>query len=145
MKYIESSYPVPNIETQTLHEKLVYSNSGLVLFDTRLLEEFEQSHIKDSIWIDPETKPEDFLSDQKTQIENQILIFYCSVGQRSSQFIQNVQDLCLDNGAGGLYNLRGGIFKWYNEGFPVYNESGATNEIHPYNEFWGHFLEPRKA
>lgn len=40
-----------------------------------------------------------------------------------------------------MYNLAGGIFKWINEGYSVYNhENHVTNVCHPYNRIWGKFL-----
>ncbi len=144
MKFVEKTYPFPNIDSTELFEKLNYSSSDILLYDTRQSAEFEMSHIKDAIFIDTQMQADEFLEAHEKNFENKILVFYCSVGQRSSQFISSVHDLCLDKGAGGLYNLRGGIFKWYNDGYPVYNNESKTNAIHPYNEFWGNFVEPRQ-
>lgn len=40
-----------------------------------------------------------------------------------------------------MYNLTGGIFKWMNDGYSVYNEDNQiTDRCHPYNKVWGRLL-----
>lgn len=143
MKYIDSSYPIPGIEIKELNKKLNFSSGEILLYDVRKPEEYDISHLKKATPIHPETSVDEFVKQEQKNFENKMLVFYCSVGQRSSQFISAAQDACLENGAGGLYNLRGGIFKWYNEGNPVYCQGTITDKIHPYNEFWGHFIDAR--
>ena len=40
-----------------------------------------------------------------------------------------------------VYNLKGSIFKWANEGRPVVDSSGqAVSKVHPYSAVWGKCL-----
>jgi hypothetical protein len=41
-------------------------------------------------------------------------------------------------------NLRGGIFRWYNEGKPVVDASGMTDDIHKFDPIWGMMVERRR-
>jgi len=42
-----------------------------------------------------------------------------------------------------MVNLKGGIFRWYNEHHPIINDDGETNEIHPGNESWADLINKR--
>ena len=77
-------------------------------------------------------------------IKGKQLLFYCSVGYHSSHFATRVQQKALQRGAHSVANLKGGIFRWYNEGNPVVNQNGPTEDIHPFNEEWGTLLERRQ-
>jgi 3-mercaptopyruvate sulfurtransferase SseA len=66
----------------------------------------------------------------------QEIIVYCSVGYRSSKIGVELTKFGFKN----VKNLFGGIFKWANEGRPLYNDSTQTVEIHAFNKKWGRFL-----
>jgi len=78
-----------------------------------------------------------FLENYEDQIEGKKVVFYCSVGQRSSNLAQAV--LAELNGASGVevLNLEKGIFNWHNQQREVFNAHGATKKIHPFSKFWG--------
>ena len=38
-------------------------------------------------------------------------------------------------------NMEGSIFKWANEGRPVYRDGERVEKVHPYNETWGRLLD----
>ncbi|MFK7913898.1 MAG: hypothetical protein AB8B93_08295, partial [Pseudomonadales bacterium] len=45
---------------------------------------------------------------------------------------------------GTIMNLSGSIFEWFNSGRPLTNSSGETDEVHPYNAWWGwRYLQDR--
>jgi rhodanese-related sulfurtransferase len=109
-----------------------------VLIDAREPEEYRVSHIRGSRnvpfkwakkhpeWIDqiPEGKP---------------VILYCSVGYRSGVLAKQL----MDSGRGEVFNLYGGIFHWFNQGNPVYQDGEEVNRIHPFNdEFSGYITRP---
>jgi len=107
--------------------------SNAVLLDIREKKEFEVSRLKDAIWIGYS----DFeISKINSIAPEQEIIVYCSVGYRSSKIGMELTD----SGFKNVKNLYGGIFKWANEGRPIYNDSTQTIEIHAYDRIWGRFI-----
>ena len=143
-KRLEIKYSVPNITHRELGAKLnAKTSSGYMLFDVREKPEYDVSHLQSAYYVDPEMKTDAFITAFGDRIRGKKLVFYCSVGDRSSHFIERVRQKALAAGALGLFNLRGGIFRWYNEGHPVVDESGETDAVHPYDEDWGKLLHLR--
>jgi len=140
---IEKKIPVPVISAREL-VVMLDAKESVILFDTRTGEEYEKSHIEGAVHVEPNTPTKAFIERYADTIRNKKLVFYCSVGQRSSEFLNRVQQECLDAGAIACYNLRGGIFRWYNEGHPVVDSRGATDNIHGYNPLWGMMVEKRR-
>jgi len=143
-KLIEKSHPVPNISVDTFLAELASADSvEYLVFDTREPEEFQRSHLKAAIQVNPNINPEDFLKKYGDRIAGKKVVFYCSIGARSSvlaeKILQNAPDI-----ADTVMNLRGGVFRWYNRGYPVYNTRGQANDVHPYNFFWGKLLKTRR-
>ena len=65
---------------------------------------------------------------------------YCSVGYRSGAFAQTLQEA----GYSRVENLEGSIFKWANEGRPVFQDGRRVEKVHPYNDAWGKLLDPSR-
>ncbi len=104
-----------------------------IILDVREKDEFEVSRLKNAIWIGYD----DFdLSRVDSISHEQEIIVYCSVGYRSSKIGVELKKFGFKN----VKNLYGGIFKWANEGRPLYNDSTETAKIHAYNKKWGRFL-----
>ena len=141
---ISQRYKVPNISVNELEKRIKNNNSELTIFDTRSSEEYLKSHIQNSIHVDPKTNPKKFIEKFEEKLKRMDLVFYCSVGERSSKFLKKVEKLAKDNGANLLFNLNGGIFDWYNKNKKIYNNLGETDSIHPYNDKWGLFVKKRK-
>jgi rhodanese-related sulfurtransferase len=110
------------------------------LFDVREEEEYQVSHIQGALRIKPTTQKEEFLLAHGNAIHGRVVVFYCAVGQRSSQLANNLVRDLKAQGALEVYNLKGGIFAWHNEAYPLVDGTGPTNFVHPYNQFWGRFL-----
>ena len=143
-KEIEKEYPITHVNINNLKEKLSSSDSSeYLLFDIREKEEYDKSHIHSAIWIDPDMSGNDFIDQYGAKIKRKHLVFYCSVGKRSSIFVERVLKKALTANRETIANLRGGIFRWYNNGFPVVNANGETDDIHPYNVYWGQLIERR--
>ncbi len=106
------------------------------ILDTRLREEYEVSHIKNAIWVG--YKNFDSLSFiQKHPNREKITIVYCSVGVRS----EDIGEVLIRNGYKRVFNLYGGIFKWSNMGFPVYDSlENKTKNVHAFGKEWSHLL-----
>ncbi len=144
-KTVSSQFQVPNVAWQELQTRLSTSDSSrYVLFDTRPQEEYSVSHLPHAIQVDPQLPVEKFVAQFGDSLKNKNVVFYCSVGYRSSQFLQRVQKTLGQKGATAAFNLQGGIFRWYNEGNVVVDANGPTNKVHPYDKIWGALVKERK-
>jgi len=124
---------VPQISAEALKQKL-QENPDVVLLDTRSNSEYAVSHLKDARFINFE---EFDISRLDTISKNTPIVLYCSVGARSEQ----IGEKLLKAGYTEVYNLYGGIFKWVNEGNPVYSTKGKTKKVHAYSRSWGIWLQ----
>ncbi|MBF0276613.1 MAG: rhodanese-like domain-containing protein [SAR324 cluster bacterium] len=141
---ISLQFSIPQIDAGELKKALQSDRrSQYIFFDTRLQEEFQTSHLPEAIQIDPEMEPEVFFKIYGHLLSDKEVIFYCSVGYRSSKFAETVSPAAEKRGAKSVSNLKGGIFRWYNAGYAVVDKNGITDAIHPYNEEWGSLIELR--
>lgn len=102
--------------------------------DSREKNEFNVSHIKDAIWVGYD----DFDIERVKNIpKDEPIVVYCSVGYRS----EKVSEKLIAAGYTNVSNLYGGIFEWVNQEQPVFNESGETQNVHPYDFKWGVWLK----
>lgn len=142
---ISEKHPVPNISVADFRKALgEETGSAYLIFDIREKDEYDLSHIHSAIHVLPDTTNDDFLKAFSDRLRGKHLVFYCSVGERSSEFLEKVQEGCNAFGAASLSNLTGGIFRWYNDGYPVENDRGVCEDVHPYTPFWGMFIERRR-
>jgi len=120
---------VPYITVAELQQQ-----DSLIILDTRELEEYKVSHLKNAIWVGYDN----FDSQQlKLQDKNQKIVVYCSIGVRS----ENIGEKLLANGYSNVQNLYGGIFKWVEEDLPVYDsEENRTENVHVFSKYWGKLL-----
>jgi rhodanese-related sulfurtransferase len=139
---IERMHRVENLATDELAAMLAGSEAPL-LIDVRTVEEYEKSCIATAVSVDPDIGSEDFEACYGSILAGRDLVFYCSVGQRSSELLERVESVCGQAGAKSFRNLRGGIFRWYNEGRQVVNASGLTDDIHGHDPVWGMMVEQR--
>ena len=82
-----------------------------------------------------------------TKGENYAVVAYCSVGYRSSAFVDKMQRYIADtqdNKTYNIYNLEGSIFKWANEQRNMVDRSNnVTPFVHPYNIVWGKLVSSK--
>ncbi len=117
----------------------------IILFDVREPSEYNVSHLKGAVRVDPDMTADDFIENFSNVTAGKTVIFYCSVGQRSSSFANRVQDLLMSSGARAAYNLEGGIFQWHNDHRLLFNNSAEpTLYVHPYDSIWGRMIENRE-
>jgi rhodanese-related sulfurtransferase len=107
-----------------------------VLLDARTEAEYSVSHLADAARIDP-YRP--LLRPLKGLPLNVPIVVYASVGYRSAR----VAHWLGAQGYTDVQNLKGGIFRWANEGRPVFRQGAPTTEVHPYQPRWGLMLESR--
>lgn len=143
-KWMDGYFSIPQIEAADLQLQLNSSDSSnTVIFDVRTPEEFERSHLKSAIRLNPGMAGAEFETAFGENVHGKRLVFYCSVGARSSMLAERVKESLSSHQTQEILNLRGGIFRWYNEGLPVHNQDGATDDVHPYDLFWGKLLKKR--
>ena len=134
---------VQHIDARSLSGMRVDS---VVLFDVCEVDEFDVSHIQSAIQLDPDIELGDFEDDFSEIIEGKVVVFYCSVGVRSSALASQLEELLNDAGTEKFYNLTGGLFQWHNQSRPtVHGDDIPTENIHPYNDYWGQLIENKSA
>ena len=116
--------------------KLISADQNILLLDTRSKEEFEVSFIENALFVGYEDFELERYEDQLDK--NLPIILYCSIGVRSEKIGEQLKAAGFKN----IKNLRGGIFKWFNEARTIINENEQeTNRIHGFNEKWSRFLK----
>lgn len=117
----------------------------VVLFDVRETAEYEVSRLPGAIRVDLDVDDASFLAAHGAAAEGRVVVFYCSVGRRSSMLAERLQDDLFARGAAGVANLEGGIFEWHNEARPLVDAIGATRSVHPYDRWWGRYVADEAA
>jgi len=132
---IASDYPhVPSISTDSLAERLSdEATPHPMLLDARSPEEYAVSHLAGARRVDPKADTYPALDTLPT---DRPIVVYCSVGYRSAGVAQALRDQGFTNVA----NLQGSIFRWANEGRPVYRDDQRVAAVHPYDATWGRLL-----
>ena len=122
------------LEARLLEVGLLDERADMVLLDARSKVEFNTSHLQHAVHAeDVQTA----LNALRGRDEKRIVVVYCSVGYRSSRLANRLRAL----GVKDVFNLEGSLFKWANEGRPVYRGSQRVRQVHPYDEDWGELLD----
>lgn len=134
LSFVRETFPdVPQLSTERLAE-LLAENAELVLFDARSKEEFATSHLQSAVRATSVRRARKALEEHG---EKPTVVVYCSVGYRSSRLSQQLRAQGIDN----VFNLEGSLFKWANEGRPVYRGSVRVRLVHPFDADWGELLD----
>lgn len=140
---IDKSFPdVKQIDCEELN-KLMKSPKELILLDVRTPQEYAVSHLQTAERIAPleewnsQTLQTFMLS---RNLKNKTIVFYCSVGYRSSQLASHLRKPLEKLEIKDAYNLRGGIFAWHNQSRPLFSLNGSTKLIHPFNNAYKKFV-----
>ena len=127
----------PSTPTITVDELEIWLSSAEklqpLLLDARGREEFKVSHLRRAESVPSQREALKVLESVE---EERRIVVYCSVGYRSAALVESLQK----QGFRNAYNLEGSIFEWANQGQPVYRDGQQVNEVHPYDEEWGKFL-----
>ena len=107
-----------------------------VMLDARTSAEYQVSHLRDAIRVDP-SRPS--LRPLGARAKNDPIVVYSSVGYRSARLAHWLAG----QGYTNVRNLAGSIFQWANEDRPVFRDGRPTTEVHPYDRRWGFLLESR--
>jgi rhodanese-related sulfurtransferase len=134
----------PHVQHLDANNPILTRTDGIVVFDVREEKEYAVSHLENAIRIDPGISTEDFMEEFADRTQGKGVVFYCSVGQRSSRLADRTQGPLIAHGAKSAYNLEGGIFKWHNEQRSLLSiDATPTDVVHPYNAYWGRMVNDR--
>jgi rhodanese-related sulfurtransferase len=130
------AHDFPDVKRITPAELAVWLQDGKrrppSLLDVRTAAEFEVSHLQKAQRVQPGS-PASVIQLPK----DQPIVTYCSIGYRSGAFARTLDR----SGFTNVSNMEGSIFKWANEGRPVYRDGKQVKKVHPYNERWGKLLD----
>jgi rhodanese-related sulfurtransferase len=130
-------YQVPDVTPATVAAML--TRSGLTLFDVRTAEEFETGRLPGAIRIEPGTPASEILRLHRDKLEEGQVVFYCAVGVRSSRLMLKTLHQLAPHATNGIYNLRGGVFRWTADGRPLV-KGAEFGKAHPFDDRWGQLL-----
>lgn len=111
------------------------SRRAPLLLDVRTRAEYDVSHLVAARHVEPNA-PASAINERK----DRAIVTYCSVGYRSGAFAKKLAEAGFTN----VVNLEGSIFRWANEGRPVFRGARKVNEVHPYNRTWGMLLKKER-
>jgi rhodanese-related sulfurtransferase len=127
---------VPQMTTAELARRLGAKDERPILIDTRAQEEYAVSHLPGAVWAETPAQIQAALRDVPPE---RAVVLYCSVGVRSSKAAAEL----MRDGRGNVFNLRGSIFQWANEGRPIERDGQPATGVHPYNRKWGGLLDAK--
>ena len=129
-----NSQTIPYISVEEL--KMQTENEDVFILDSRELEEFEVSHLKNSTFVGYNDFSVASVT-SKIKNKNAPIVVYCSLGIRS----ENISEKLKNAGYTNIKNLYGGIFEWKNKGYRVYDSSNKeTQKIHAFSKHWSKYL-----
>lgn len=116
---------------------------GVRLFDVRGADEYGVSHLAGAIRVRPRSTFDELMRAAGADaLQGKTAVFYCAVGVRSARLIDRLQHRLHDAGCVRAANLSGGVFRWHNEGRPLFCASGGAERVHPFNRHWARFVRP---
>lgn len=112
----------------------VINERDVVYLDARERNEFDVSHIKNSIWVGYDNFKQKYVDLLPRDAK---VVVYCSVGYRSEKIGEKLKKMGFED----VSNLYGGIFQWKNDGYTVVDNNNApTEKVHAYSMAWGIWL-----
>ena len=134
LRFVRETFPdVPQLSTERLAE-LLEEDVEVVLLDARSTKEYATSHLQGAVQANSVRAAREVLSQRA---EQPTVVVYCSVGYRSSRLAQQLRARGVEN----VFNLEGSLFKWANEGRPVYRGAEPVSSVHPFDADWGKLLD----
>jgi rhodanese-related sulfurtransferase len=145
---IADKFPqVPHLTTTEL-STLIARGEAPLLLDYRSRVEYEVSHLAGAVWVADLKAARMEIAKVRAMDGQRKVLVYCSVGYRSADLVAQIQKLPDRGYAQELYNLKGSLFMWANEGRPMVKRVGSGPEqpalqVHPYNNSWASLLAPQ--
>ena len=137
LNMIRARFPAVNhLPTDTLQvwQKGSLQREDVILLDVREPAEYAVSHLRGARLAPSRDEALKILRGVRT---SRRIVLYCSVGFRSSK----LAEFLMKTGFTEVYNLEGSIFRWANEGRPVYRAEERVRVVHPYDSYWGRLLK----
>lgn len=135
----------PGIDHISGAELVKQDSKNLIIFDTRQRSEYLVSHLDGATHVDPDIDTQQFLTKFGDLTKGKTVIFYCSVGARSTELASRVSVGLKLIGVRHIANLENGLFGWHNEKRPLVSQTGQTTDlIHPYSDFWGRLIDRKE-
>lgn len=130
-----NTHSIPYISAEEL--KMLQKDEHLVILDAREYEEFQVSHIENSIFAGYSKFASEEISNNIKDRSTPIVV-YCSLGIRS----ETISEKLKAEGYSNVRNLYGGIFEWKNKSFSVFDPEGnETEKVHAYSRSWSKWLK----
>ena len=138
LRLIREAFPeVPQISTQRLAAMRADDTApDVVLLDARSAAEFKVGHLPGAVLANNTRMA---LRALEASDPARTVVVYCSVGYRSSRLAEKLRARGIEN----VFNLEGSLFRWANEGRPLYRGDERVYEAHPYDKEWGQLLDER--
>jgi rhodanese-related sulfurtransferase len=130
--------PMPEITSEELARRIA-AGERMLLLDVRESAEYAQSRIPGALRVSPGAPAAAVLAEHGTRMAGATVVFYCAVGWRSGLMLQGIRQAAAEAGAVALFNLRGGVFRWYADARPLEFGPGEAG-VHPFNGGWGRLL-----
>lgn len=89
------------------------NNPDFIILDVRTQQEYSEGHIENAINMD--VKSESFMEDAGKLDSGKTYIIHCRSGNRSAMAGAQLEELGFIN----VYDIKGGIVAWEEEGYPV--------------------------
>ena len=132
---IERDFPdIPSVTTTQL-AALLDGPVNVILLDARAPDEYAVSHLEGAHLA---TSVAEARAALREAADDSVVVAYCSVGYRSARLTEALRADGLDN----VYNLRGSIFAWANEGRTLYHGAERVDRVHPFTDQWSALLSP---
>ena len=137
---LRTNFPqVESISAADLQARMDRKDAPVIL-DVREKDEFAVSHLQGAIRVDPNARANDVLAAIGPQLGGRDVVFYCSVGVRSTKLAVRMRNDLQQRGAARIINLSQGIFGWHNSARPLARALQETPFVHPYNLLWGQLV-----
>lgn len=143
-KGLDIRYPELNDLSASQVTNMTAVEQPVLLIDTRGRDEYDVSHLPGAIWMPDTISYEEFVAKLDGELAHKHLVFYCSVGVRSSAVAARMLPYIDEMESLSINNLEGGIFRWHNQGRPLVSQQAKTDYVHPYNAIWGELIDKKE-
>jgi rhodanese-related sulfurtransferase len=106
-----------------------------LLLDVRGTSEYNVSHLLGAVRVEPGLED---LTPLDSLAKDREIILYCATGWRSSTLARRLES----EGFTNVRNISGSIFRWTNEGRPVYRDGEEVHDVHPVSPRFEPMLDP---
>jgi rhodanese-related sulfurtransferase len=130
-------YPVADVTSATLASMI--GRGDVTLFDVRTPEEFDSGHLLGAIRVEPGSGADQILNLHRDKLRDRPVVFYCAVGVRASDVMMRSLKQLAPHANAGVYNLRGGLFRWTAEGRALVranNPDAGPGKAHHFDDRW---------